>query len=82
MQCQQTPDTIPIRSLSTQSTTVFFLQVSRDTNSGKDLDAPGLRFCARYTRGAEGGNFGPGFKIHVFTKRTLRGITDTFWGTS
>ena len=55
MQCQQTPDRIPIRSLSTQSTTVSFRQVLRDTNSGKDLDAPGLIFCARYTRGADGG---------------------------
>ena len=82
MQCHQTLDTIPIRSLSTQSTTVSFLQVLRDTNSGKDLDAPGLRFCARYTRGADGGNFGQGLKIHVFTKLTVKGIEDTFWGTS
>ena len=82
MQCQLTPDRIAIRSLSTQSTTVFFLQALRDTNSGKDLDAPGLRFCGRYTRGADGGNFGQGLKIHAFTKLTVRGITDTFWGTS
>ena len=62
MQCQQTPVTIPIRSLSTQSTTVSFRQVLRDTNSGKDLDAPGLRFCARYTRGADGGELWSRFK--------------------
>ena len=53
-----------------------------DTNSGKDLDAPGLRFCARYTRGGDWGNFRAGPKKHVFTKLTVRGITDTFWGTS
>ena len=53
----------------------------RDTNSGKDLDAPGLSFCARYNRDGDG-NSGAGPKIHVFTKQMVGEMMDTSWGTS
>ena len=43
----------------------------RDRNSGKDLDALGLSFCARYNRGGDSRNSGAGSKIHVFAKRTV-----------